>query len=55
MAQISEHINYSNQKIHCYDQMIKIIGDLGSTRVKNNNNYSLPNIPSIEFITNEYC
>ena len=38
MAQISEHINSSNQKIHSYDQMSRIIVNLGSKKVKNNNN-----------------
>ena len=34
MAQISEHINSSDQKINSYDQMRKIIVNLGSKRVK---------------------
>ena len=29
ISQISEHINYSNQKIHLYYQMSKIIVNLG--------------------------
>ena len=35
MAQISEHINYSNQKIHSHDQMIKMIVNLGSKKGQN--------------------
>ena len=38
MDYISEHLNYSNAKIHSYDQMIKIIVNLVSTKCKNNNN-----------------
>ena len=37
MAQISEHINYSNHKIHSYDQMSKMVVNLGSKKCKNNN------------------
>ena len=29
LSHISEHINYSNNKIHSYDQIIKIIVNLG--------------------------
>ena len=29
MDQISEHINYSNHKMYSYDQMRKIIANLG--------------------------
>ena len=36
--QISEHINYSNQKIYYHDQMIKVIVKLGIKKCKNNNN-----------------
>ena len=35
--QISEHINYSNQKIHSYDQMRKMIVNLGTKKCENNN------------------
>ena len=38
MDQISEHINYSNEKNHSYDQMRKIIVNLGSKKCENNNN-----------------
>ena len=38
MDQISEHINYSNNKIHSYDQMRKVIVSLDSKNYKNNNN-----------------
>ena len=38
MAHNSEHINYSNQKMHSYDKMIKMIVNLGSNKCKNNNN-----------------
>ena len=38
MAQISEHINYSNQKMHSYDQMDKVIVNLGNKKFENNNN-----------------
>ena len=36
MDQLSEHINSSNQKIHSYDQIIKIILNLGSKKFENN-------------------
>ena len=36
MDHISEHINYSNHKIHSYDQMIKMIVNLGSKKLENN-------------------
>ena len=38
MAQISKHINYSNCKIHSYDQNNKMIVSLGSNKCENNNN-----------------
>ena len=38
MAQISEHANYSNHKIHYYDQMIKMIVNLGIKNCEDNNN-----------------
>ena len=38
MAQISAHINSSNQKIHSYDQTRKIIVNLSSKKYENNNN-----------------
>ena len=38
MDQISEHINSSNQKIHSYDQMVKMIVNLSNKIFKNNNN-----------------
>ena len=34
MAQISEHINYSNHKIHSYYQIRKIIVNLGIKKDK---------------------
>ena len=37
MAKIIEQINSSNPKIHSYDQMIKMIVDLGSKEGKNSN------------------
>ena len=37
MAQISEHINDSNQQIHSYDQTRENIVNLGSTKGENNN------------------
>ena len=37
MAQISEHINSSNNKIHSYYQMVKIIVNLSKQKFKNNN------------------
>ena len=40
MAQISELINSSNQRIHSYDQMIKMIANLGITKGENNDNSS---------------
>ena len=36
MAQISEHINSSNHKIHSYDEMRKMIVNLGIRKCKNN-------------------
>ena len=36
MDQISKNINYSNHKIHSYDQMSKMIVNLGSKKFKNN-------------------
>ena len=38
MAQISEHINYSNHKIHWYDQMSKMIVNLGNNKCEDNTN-----------------
>ena len=38
MAWISEHINLSNQKIHSYDQMRKIIVNLIIKKYEDNNN-----------------
>ena len=40
MAQISEHFNSSNYKIHSHDQIRKIIVNLGSKKCQNNNNTS---------------
>ena len=40
MDQISEHINFSNHKIHSYDKMSKMIVNLGSNKFENNNNNS---------------
>ena len=37
MAQISEHINSSNHKIHSYDQMGTMIVNLSNKKCKNNN------------------
>ena len=38
MAQISEHINSSNHKIHSHDQMGGIIVNLSNNKFENNNN-----------------
>ena len=38
MSHISEHINSSNHKIHSYDQMIKIIVNLGTNKFEDKNN-----------------
>ena len=38
MAQISEHINSSNQKIHSYDQMREMFVILGSKECEYNKN-----------------
>ena len=54
MAQISEHINYSNWKKYSYDQTRKLIINLGSEKGKNNDNSYVPNHPPTEFITNEH-
>ena len=40
MAQISEHINSSNNKMYFYDQMSKIIVNLGSKKCKNNDTFT---------------
>ena len=40
MAKISEHINYSNNNIRSYDQMIKMIVNLGINICKNSNNFT---------------
>ena len=40
MAQISEQINYPNKKIHSYNQMRKMIIDIGSKKGENNDTYS---------------
>ena len=53
MAQISEHINFSSKNIPSYDKIIRIIVNLGSKTVKNNDNSSLQTHPSKEIITNE--
>ena len=37
MAQISKHINSSNHKIYSYDQISKIIVNLGSKKCEDNN------------------
>ena len=41
MAQISEHINISSKKIPSYDKITRIIVNLGSKTVKNNDNSSI--------------
>ena len=38
MDKISKHINSSNNKIHSYDQMSKMIVNLGNKKFENNNN-----------------
>ena len=38
LDQIGEHISSSNQKIHSYDQIRKIIVKLGSNKFEDNNN-----------------
>ena len=38
VAHISEHIKSSNHKVCSYDQMRKMIGNVGSNKCKNNNN-----------------
>ena len=40
MDQISEYINFPNQKIHSYDKMRNIVFNLGSKKGENNENYS---------------
>ena len=37
MAQISEHINFSNKKNHSFDQTSEMIVNLGSKKSKNYN------------------
>ena len=39
MAQVSEHINSTNNKINSYDQMIKMIVYLGNKKGDNKDNY----------------
>ena len=46
MDQISENINYSNHKIHSYDQMSKIVVNLGSKKCEDKKN---PHSNSINF------
>ena len=55
--QISEHINYSNQKIHSYDQMRKMIVNLGSKKYENRNDptcqlYHLQNLSLLSIVNN---
>ena len=38
MAQVSEHINYSNHKMHYHDQMGKMIVNLSHIKFENNKN-----------------
>ena len=38
MSQISEHLNYTNQKIHSYYQINMMVFNLGINKVKNNYN-----------------
>ena len=38
MDQIVEHINFSDWKTHSYDQMIKIIVNLGNNKCEKSNN-----------------
>ena len=40
MDQISEYIHSSNQKIHSYDQMGKMIVNLSNNKCENNNKYT---------------
>ena len=40
MYKISQHINYSNQKIHYYDQIRKMIVNLGSNKGDKNDDSS---------------
>ena len=40
MAHISQHVNYTNHQIHSYDQMSKMIVNLGRKKVENNDNSS---------------
>ena len=47
MDQVSEHMNSSNPKIHSYDQMIKMVVNVGSKETKNKDNSS-PQLTDIE-------
>ena len=47
MDQISEHINYSNHNICDYDQMRKMIVNLGSKKDENKDN-SLPQLTRLQ-------
>ena len=38
MSKINEHVNFSNQKIHSYDQMRKFIVKWGSKKFESKNN-----------------
>ena len=55
MTQISENIYSSNQKDHYYDQIRKIIVNLGCKTVKKQRQLLTPTHPYTEFITNDYC
>ena len=57
MAQINEHVNSSNHIIHSYDQMSKIIVNLGSKKYENRNDptcqlYHLQNLSLLSIVNN---
>ena len=49
----SEHINSLNHKIHSYDQIIKMIVNLGNNKCENNNNstFQLSSLQNSSFMS----
>ena len=54
MAQISEHINYSNKKNHSYYHIGKIIVNLGNNKCKKQERLHIPYQAYSETFINEY-
>ena len=47
MSHISEYINSSNQKIHSYDQMVKMIVNLVSKKIEKNSTCQLIHLKNL--------